>query len=252
MNLLFYTCASGKYSEFILPYITAALLSNPDSGAEILTDSNHIIIEGNRLLREVFPGRAFIREVPSRLWHWTQEVHLASSIRFVTQPIRMAQFTYIGDIDILITEPIAEGHQVHMDQMGLCYSNVIRPGTKRLTGLHFVKTADWYRRFRPAYLFDLIRWYERVNLRSDESLLYKMAEENVKLPDPKETYRPVHGIHFSPNRMIDSDPGWGVTKKKVSELLAIMDLPQWKAMEPYFSKDILEKIRQSIKYAQTL
>lgn len=119
---------------------------------------------------------------------------------------------YIGDIDILICreEPdLLTQHLRHCELLGLPYSNVIRPGKEKLSGLHFVLRAPWYDAMRPIRA----RYERRLREGSlsvddfplgNEQLLYRMvAESGLGLPptpeenpSPDYQFRPHHGFHL--------------------------------------------------------
>ena len=235
MNLLFFASATGEYNDFVLPFLTSALIHNPGSGCEILTDNPELFQESGNRIRELYGGQVLIRAIPARYDSWKNAPHLAGAIRFVIIPKLEANYTYIGDIDILTLDAVGKAHIPRLEERMMAYDNIIRPGTKRLTGLHFVKSYSWYSRLLPSYLESVSAWYEQSDLNSDEGLLYVITEEKFMMVSPEEDYRPVHGIHISPNRTIDGDPGWGVSKTRAEQFLEMMEHPEWKLMSPYFT-----------------
>ena len=89
------------------------------------------------------------------------------------------------------------------------YSNIVRPNSTRLSGLHFTETNSYW----P------LPNTKGVNMaQGDETLLYELVERKLgkEAIDKNRKYRPVHGIHFSLNRPdvggSDGIPGWGAEK----------------------------------------
>ena len=138
-----------------------------------------------------------------------------------------AKYTYIGDVDILIFENILSdvNRMRQMEEFQLPYSDVIRPGSKRLTGLLLVKTSQFFspifKHQQTLFLQDKTKW--KTGGKFDEKLLYRMCKKVHGLPPPPlysssvgdgknekkglkvvestlSSYRPVHGLHLSPNR----------------------------------------------------
>lgn len=105
---------------------------------------------------------------------------------------------YIGDIDMFIVPeetPLHELHVRHSSEIGLPYSNRVRRGQRRLTGLHFVRTRAYYERVIPT-----IRTYRDAALSgslgiNNEELLYRMMDESVGLPKMVGNFVSYHGIH---------------------------------------------------------
>ncbi|MEM9262203.1 MAG: hypothetical protein AAGA22_01370, partial [Pseudomonadota bacterium] len=113
------------------------------------------------------------------------------SARFMNETSVRRRYLYIGDIDIFVLEEIAPKHIDKMAETGLPYSNIIRPGKHRLSGLHFTETDAFY----PLDDFD------GDVTRYDEVLLYeRVLKKGLPLPNKEETFRPLHGYHLSLNR----------------------------------------------------
>ena len=134
-----------------------------------------------------------------------------NSIRFCINPVTTSEYVYIGDIDIMILEDILKVHAPIFGH-GLTYSNVIRTGTKKLTGLHLTKSSSQY---PLGPIDDLV---EKIG--NDEELLYAIMERKGLLysndvSQPLNIGRPIHGIHLSLNRLPFSfhneRVGWGLT-----------------------------------------
>ena len=119
------------------------------------------------------------------------------------------------------------------------YSNWVRPGTKRLTGLHFCR-RDWQ--------YPLLLNNDLLDAPvSDEQLLYLLVERKLGFPPPEaESYRPVHGIHVSPNRapeVSEKDglkiPGWSIGPQR-AVWLEFRKTKTFRVVEPFLSPRIRE------------
>ena len=101
-------------------------------------------------------------------------------------------YIFVGDIDFFIcseTPSLLEHHLNFCKEQNLPYSNRVRAGTKRLTGLHFYKT-DSYR----DDIFD----FENIQSHcGDEELLYQIIERSgFGFPKKIMGERLQHGIHI--------------------------------------------------------
>ena len=253
MNLFelnFFTTAISKYSVFTFPYIISCLLHNKNSCVELLVDHHSALTKQQReFLCTEFRGRWVVHGFSNKMSTWSSTAKLAS-IRWLSIPTIRAQFTYIGDVDILILENnIADIHNKHASFLNLPYSNIVRDRRTNLTGCHFVKTEQWYNKINNKYCNTVI---SSINSNQvfplDEKLLYRMARDNFGLPNrslitdfEKEksapyyniSFRPIHGIHCSPHR-----PGlisWGVTEHNFILFNALLQNPIWKRAEKLFS-----------------
>lgn len=106
-------------------------------------------------------------------------------------------YIFVGDIDFFICPEIPSLLDHHLDfcnTHNLSYSNRVRSGTKRLTGLHFYKTAD--------YNVDVLKSFKNnfENIQShcgDEELLYQIINKmGFEFPKKIIGERLQHGIHI--------------------------------------------------------
>ena len=230
-----FSSATPDYELFVLPYMASALIHNADARVEVCVDENARFRATNALgievlLRHYGENRFRVRDAVS-----SRGVS-PNSVRFLETPEVMSEFTYIGDIDILILEGVSKRHIDRMSSAGLPYSNVLRPGRRALSGLHFTRSDAYYPVSPPA----------DVDLDRDEELLYALVtSRGVPLP-PGEWNRPAHGFHLSLNRsplprFVDGKrkPGWSVDRSKKRFLAAYEALqrhPVWRAMYPLFDR----------------
>ena len=214
-DILFFTCATGIYQNFVIPYIFFASRYNKSASFEVLVDDGDLFIERNKNSLRFFSKNDIvvnIRTLPSM----PVKPKMQNSYRFIIEPELQAEYVYIGDIDIMIVEEILPLH-LHIFEENLPYSNIVRKGTKRLTGLHFVKYSKQY---PLPEISDLIE-----SVTNDEELLYEIMCRKGMIYPP-EVYerieRPQHGIHMSLNRLpyfhLESRPDWGMYYRYLSKL----------------------------------
>lgn len=206
--VLVYTCVNRAYEDFAPLYAVSALTANPSAVCEIGLENLEEFRASNGasidLIEKYFPGRCV----------WTEVVFpenvLPNTVRFITEPQTVADYIYIGDVDIIMLQKdFHVAHLEHMKRTNLDYSNCVRPGTKRMSGLHFTKFSAYF----P--LPDL----SGIDItKNDEVVLYEILRLKGVEVEPKiEWFRPVHGIHASPNRQPLGSviggkkiPGWGM------------------------------------------
>lgn len=163
-------------------------------------------------------------------------------VRFIETPEIANEFVYICDIDIItLQRNITDIHIKNMKDNGIEYSNIVRPYTdprfKRLTGLHFTKWNSYYP--IPPFI-DLIKG---MMLNHDEVFLYNLVFKK-NIINEELTFRPVHGIHCSPNR---PDPhaliGWGI-KNWQKEWIEYRNDKTFLKIEKFFSDRIINNIQK--------
>lgn len=224
MKTLFFTSANRPYECFIAPYAASVLHHNPDAIIEFaVEDADRVKAEHAKslaILRAHFPDRITIRSAD-----FTRSK--PNTVRFITEPLTRCEYTYIGDIDVLVLDHITPMHLGNMDKLGLPYSNVLRTNGHALTGLHFTRTDAYYPIKLPV----------GVDLRGDdEDLLYKIVSP-MGLPPMSWGYRPVHGIHLSMNRRPVGKPGepdWQLTEPLVQRFQKLRSTALWQELAPLF------------------
>lgn len=216
-SILFFTGANVAYEHFVPLYIFFTLKNNKNAEIEIcLEDYENFAITNKdciNFLEQLFPNKFLIRTT-KKFSHVSP-----NSVRFVETPLKgKYDYVYIGDIDILILDKdIALTHIKHINTNNIPFSNVIRANTNskipHLSGLHF---APWNVQYPIPDISDL-----PLDTMNDEQLLYTiMLRKNIMIPESA-NYRPVHGIHISPNRHPlgrkfksgNVHPGWGITNE---------------------------------------
>ncbi|RYG98836.1 MAG: hypothetical protein EON58_05930 [Alphaproteobacteria bacterium] len=234
-SLNFFTCANKAYEDFVPIFVSSVLWSNPNSTVEIGLENaeEYLSSKAGRHIVEEFGDKVKLRTV-----NWKSPGGrniLPNSIRFINQPSIKSDYVYISDIDIVTLVPdIILKHLTHMAQIGLPFSNIVRPGTNRLTGLHF---AEYDFQYPISDVSDLIEG--RIN---DEVLLYNIVQRKLERPiEISQKFRPVHGIHVSPNRQPRGHfkngvkrPGWGISLHRKA-WAAFRSTSHFRAMESFVS-----------------
>ena len=164
----------------------------------------------------------------------------SNSVRFIVQPYIKNKYVYITDIDILIF--INNFYLELIDDLKrrkTKYSNIIRMNSQKLTGLHFIEYDSYY----PI---DSLDYLNNTNI-NDEILLYNiMKNKKIKL-DNVTQYRPVFGIHLSPNRKYVSSygpiVGWGADNYKF-QWIEYIKSRDFKYIYPLLDQTIKDKIKK--------
>ncbi|MDF9436051.1 hypothetical protein [Chromohalobacter israelensis] len=208
-NLLFFTVANSGYYKFVPIYIYFVLRANENSHVEICVESlgDFYSKHGRAMdwLGSHYGGGFTVRES-----NWFGKV-IPNSIRFIETPVTKGfQYVYIGDVDIVVFDgDIMDRHLENMNNHAIPFSNIIRMNSAsdkmpRLTGCHFAPFSVQY----PVPDFSDLD-YEKLN---DERLLHELLRRKGYTIPIGLKYRPVHGIHVSPNRKAhDNDrPSWNL------------------------------------------
>lgn len=122
--------------------------------------------------------------------------NIPNTYRFFEVPKVKSKYTYICDIDIMLLEEILPNYLSNWPK-NLPYSNILRSDTNRLTGVILTITEQF---FNDKYTECQKKLYESNNPNNDEHILKMMCEAVHGLPPKNFSYRPILGIHFSPNR----------------------------------------------------
>ncbi len=202
-NLTFLVCADGEYKNFVWPFVFFARLSNPGAKIEICLDD----VSG-------FSG-----------CDWLNFVSLGKGrpdvFRFCHEPGFDTEFVYICDIDILHTEDVVSFHLGALTENS--FDNVERTNrAQRMSGLHFVRRHEWYKRTREARRVANI-------FGQDENELHKIVKTAYPSTRLKQglALRPVHGIHCSLGRGIYGVPGWELTSQRLALFQAVVGKGVW-------------------------
>lgn len=233
-----FTCADRKYQDFSLLFALSNLHHIDDSIVEIgLEDPETFASENERalsLLDETFGrGRVLLRS--ARFQINGRRVR-PGTVRFIETP-SPAEYVYISDIDIITLDPaLPDVHIAFMKRRNLPYSNSVRATDRsRMSGLHFARYDDWYPLPAVADVIDQM---------SDERVLRIICERKGFPVQEDEWFRPVHGIHISPNRSPYGStrngtriPGWSI-EPHITAFRRFAGSPVMGAMWPLFSERI--------------
>ena len=196
-KLNFLACAiKKKYEDMILPFLFFSLYTNKDCHVEIVVENPELFKKKyNNELNECSKiiGNNFL----IRSYQYKFNKNIPNTYRFFEVPIINAEYTYIVDIDIMFLENILDNYLKNWHN-NLVYNNILRIKDKvRLTGVHLVNTEKYYtNEFKNI---QLLKYNENTN-RNDEVILGEMCEKIHGLPLFDHRYRPILGVHFSPNR----------------------------------------------------
>ncbi len=211
-ELVFLVCAIDTaktcYEDFIVPFTFFALLHNRRSCVEIVVQSPMAFLGkyGKALdLVGSICGRHFL--VRGFKYDIRKYRHWPGTYRFLETPLIKGKYTYIMDIDIMLLEKVVEPYLKNWPEGNVPYNNIIRPDKRRLTGVHFTKTAAY---FTPTFKQLLDDQYRKGSGGYwDECLLFDLCQTGHGLVPEAHTFRPIYGIHFSPSRR----PGSGLHPK---------------------------------------
>lgn len=234
-KLNIFTCCNGVYKDFIPLFALSNLISSPNHTVEVGVDVDDVSeTKAIQMLMNEYPGRLTIREVEF------EKGKCPGMIRFITEPLTKSDYVYISDVDIItLDKNITQQHIDNIKLNSLNYSNIVRPKSNRLTGLHFTEFDKYY----PINDYSHLSHY----FPHDENFLYGLMEERHGEPNKEVTWRPVHGIHVSLNRTIDGKPGWGV-KRWMDKWRVFRNLEVFKRLEPLLTDMIKDKINQIDNY----
>ena len=194
-----FVCCDKKYSIFIPLFCATMLYSDKRNRTDIeigisMNELPNNTEEALKYLRERFPNSKILVRY-SLFKSEGKDAYIGkiktwvNSVRFLIEPLIKNEYVYITDIDVMNLIPnFFEAFFIDMSTRISCYSNLVRSGSTRLTGVHFSKWECLY----PVKLpkgFDYMM--------NDEMILYRRVKElGVKI-DNKTRYRPLFGIHMS-------------------------------------------------------
>ncbi len=205
------TYVYGSYTKFIPYYIYSILKSYPDYYVKILVREqlNHMERKCLNILKNNLSNNFEVKENYFNtidLPEMKTKGQATKTLRWLIPKKEFNNFKYgyIGDVDFLIIKEkpsLIEGHLDHCKKINLPYSNRIRPGTKRLSGLHFFIVKDYYSKIGPLidyYLSNTDELYKAINKSSrEEEFFYGLVGNTIGFGDiNKKNYRPHHGFHL--------------------------------------------------------
>ena len=243
-NLLFFSAVDNDYEKFLILYIYFANKFNKNSCFEFLIKdlNDHFAQKINEFKKEFKIDNILLRAYNENI--------KADRLRFLCEPIIICKYTYIGDVDIFINEPIKEFHINRMIKNNTIYDNCIRPENKlKLSGLHFVKTKEWYNLTRNIRKSIFIN--SKNDLRNDEMILFDIVKKsNIKIHDDKGSFnRPLHGLHLSLNRVPFTDKlSFPIDLYKSMFIDNFLQSDDFLKLKQYLSEDMINIINTCTNY----
>jgi hypothetical protein len=199
-RVLVYSCCDEVYSHYIpifcstilrtdkLKLIDIEIGTNLNSLSEKEEKAINYLRKKYNYAKIIINYNVFIKNKTGIYYNDTR-IKDANSVRFISQPFLKNKYVYITDIDLFIL--VDNFYLKLIDDMTKrkCpYSNIVRRNTNRLSGLHFTKYDAYYPIPKQKYY------------PSDEILLYNIVKSKGIKIDKNTNYRPLFGIHASPNR----------------------------------------------------
>lgn len=194
------TVVNKIYQKYIPIFLYFCLKSYPDYGIKLfltekIDEKYRGVINKLRGLGTIELVENYGKEFPKNTHH---ELKI---IRWLLEAndFGMYDYVYVGDVDIIICKedkPLLDQHLEHCAVTGLPYSNSVRPNSRRLSGLHFMKKSEYYiemdviiQKYRKMLMTG------RLGNTKNEEVLYRMVEES-SLKFSEEWFRPHHGLHL--------------------------------------------------------
>ena len=237
-----FAAAIGDIYERLIPfYAFFALSSNIDAVVEVVVTNTSSFIQRNARVLDWLLTE-FGRSICVRNLHLPLGKLpglMRNTARFLEVPVVPSKYTYIGDTDILMFESVLHD-SLRLEQMALSklpYSNIVRNGTKKLTGLLLVDTKAFYSAPYREMIKKLIHPKSMLWKGNDEVILYSMVQKIHGLPDWDEdasfrTYRPVLGLHLSPNRIHNKVLGISSSVQEWCKILTARSLADFLCSHP--------------------
>lgn len=264
MSLCITTVINKQYQRYIPIFVYFCLKSYPMYGVKLVLteklDKKYIsTVEKLKELGTVEIVEEYGKDLPKN----NQEL---KTLRWLLEPELFDgyDYIYIGDIDIIICREdhtLLDQHLDSCSNTGLSYSNSVRPNSKRMSGLHFIKKPEYYNE-TLSVIQKYVRLLKEGKLRhiSNEKTLYKIVlESGISMPE--EWFRPHHGIHLGlwrKGKREISEKTWKVLDKELykcyykfylslkedalfKEVLKTSQLKELHYMEKGLSKEFKEK-----------
>lgn len=213
-KMCFMTVANRSYQKYVPWFLYFLNRAYPDAHKLVLLDE--MITDNVRRMLGLLYGNYEVRE--RAFPEYTQtDADTIKCLRWLFYEPAFEKYDCmsIGDVDMAIykeTPSYMDQHLAHCEQLGIPYSNFVRPataGTRRVGGINVIKPREWFSVMRP-----LIEKYRSRLAHGDirlpyvgfnEQLLLKMIVESDLGEPPSnmsETYWPSlvtsnhHGTHI--------------------------------------------------------
>jgi len=228
-EVLFFAYADENYYPFVLPYMFS-ILKNTNADVEILLEKRKGFYDeyGKKLANL---QRIIKKETSVIFGDFTDKSVIPNTIRFVNYPYMKNKYTYITDVDLIITKEMYEkAIKNNIDNLKSGFFNILRDSGPKLSGMHFVETKKWYPKL--AQYLKTFEDISSINQFGDEGFLYKMVQETIGDPEKltEGNKRIMPGYHLSPNR-----------NKKYTEIKeTLCKDPDWEYAFTQFSPEFLK------------
>jgi hypothetical protein len=241
INFLAYAYDKNKndltYNSFLIPFTFFALLNNDNSHVEIIVKNPEYfkkIFKKELELLQKFNNNFIIRKYQYKINH-----HIPNTYRFFERPVVESKYTYISDIDIMYLDKNITSLYEKKWPQNLPYNNMLRyKNNVRLTGVFMVKNNEYY----TDNFFNIQNKYYKNHKRdNDEIILGKMCREVHGLPNFNHRFRPIYGIHFSPNRGTNKEMNLRTTKNYYDIYMEIKS-----NHEEFFKFKIFQKLTKQL------
>jgi hypothetical protein len=204
-DIVFLANAIGQlYEDFLVPFTYFALATHPNGFVEIVVESVEKFEQRHAKALDVLStihssSRFVVRAMQNKVC----KRHIPNTYRFLEVPQEIGKYTYIMDVDVMLLENIVGTFEANWPP-GCVVNNMIRcndagESLQRLTGMHMVRTVDYYSDSLRKEQQNLSQTYSHPNT-NDEYILHGMVQKCHRLPPLSHRFRPILGIHFSPNR----------------------------------------------------
>jgi hypothetical protein len=203
-DVTFFTYADEKYYPFVLPYVYSILI-NTNAKIEIALENENSFFNkyGKKISNICYKMDPLVKRFALYFSAKHNKV-IPNTKRFVYEPCEQTKYTYITDVDMIITskmfEKALENNAEGMKRNKTSFFNIVRDSGPKLSGVHFVETKKWYP--KVAQYLKKFEGISDINQFGDEARLYKIVKECFgdpeKLTEGNERILP--GYHLSPNR----------------------------------------------------
>lgn len=197
----------GNYTKYIPYYVYSILKSYPDYFVKIFC-MDRLTKKENACMEMIKKNLSANFKIKENYFPFPEfkEAKKGKPLRFLIPHTEFSEFenVYVGDVDFLIvkeTPSLLEGHLEHCRKIELPYSNQIRPHSQRLTGLHFFKVEEYYKKLNPIieyyqnHLDEVYKFMSRHQ--TDEKFLYHIIKKGIGFGKINQfPYRPHHGFHL--------------------------------------------------------
>lgn len=199
MSLCITTVVNEKYQRYLPVFIYFCMESYPDCGIKIFLTENLLPKYKEHIKLLINRGNLVIIE--KAFTNFPKSNQELKTLRWIMVPEMFDGYDniYVGDIDLLICRELRsleEQHIVHCENINLPYSNSVRKGSTRLSGLHFIKKEDYY----SKVLLSINKYTKKLkegklfNVKNEVTLYNIIKDSGLGFSNG--WFRPHHGLHI--------------------------------------------------------